>query len=303
MNKLIILYGLPGSGKTTFSNEYCANNPNTIHLNRDLIRAMFNSKWSKELEDVVKNTEYSTMYKALESGFDVILDDVSNLNPSTYSIIMTYVKELETKLNCKIEIVEKCFNVPLDECIRRDASRVIPVGEKVIKDFHHKYNPILEAKENAKHLEKFNSQNKDCEHAIIIDIDKTIALNTTGRPWYGKGAAEGMLEDIPIDPIIKHIVKQYPYKKLFVTGRDDGTDIAAATQSWLQNNGLLDDNSIILFRHENDCRTGVEVKEEIFLNEIKDKYFIDFVLEDSKKISAMYYKYGLFVLSPFNINE
>ena len=36
--KLILLVGIPGAGKTTYSNEYVKSNPNIIHLSSDLIR-------------------------------------------------------------------------------------------------------------------------------------------------------------------------------------------------------------------------------------------------------------------------
>lgn len=300
MSKLIILYGLPGSGKSTYSNEYCKNNPNTIHLNRDSIRLMFNCQWSKNLEAIVKNTEYSTMYNALESGYDVIIDDVSNLNDKTYSLIMNYVHELEEKLNCKIEIEEKYFNIPLEECIKRDSMREQPVGEKVIKDFYRRYHPKIAAATNKKQLELFNKQDARLEHAIIIDIDNTVSWNVTGRPWFGEGAAEGMKDDVVISPIVNYIIKPYPYTKIFVTGRDNDNDIQQVTTNWLINNVSISTNDVILFREHGDCRKGVEVKEELFLNNIKDKYFIDFVLEDDQRIANMYRKYGLIVLSPYD---
>ena len=36
--KLIILCGIPGSGKTTYAKKYIENNANTIHLSSDAIR-------------------------------------------------------------------------------------------------------------------------------------------------------------------------------------------------------------------------------------------------------------------------
>ena len=36
--KLIILVGIPGSGKTTYANNYMVLNSNTIHLSSDAIR-------------------------------------------------------------------------------------------------------------------------------------------------------------------------------------------------------------------------------------------------------------------------
>ena len=41
--------------------------------------------------------------------------------------------------------------------------------------------------------------------AIIVDMDGTICENVTGRPWYGEGAADGMLKDEPYTDIINLI--------------------------------------------------------------------------------------------------
>lgn len=48
-------------------------------------------------------------------------------------------------------------------------------------------------------------QDTNLPAAIIVDMDATVCLNTSGRPFYGEGAAEGMLTDEPITPILELI--------------------------------------------------------------------------------------------------
>lgn len=60
------------------------------------------------------------------------------------------------------------------------------------------------------------------QKAIIVDMDDTICENVTDRPWYGKGAAEGMLEDEPKTDLINMIrayCDQYDVELLVLTGR------------------------------------------------------------------------------------
>lgn len=45
--------------------------------------------------------------------------------------------------------------------------------------------------------------------AIIVDMDDTICENVTGRPWFGKGAAEGMLEDEPKEQILNYMKEHF----------------------------------------------------------------------------------------------
>jgi hypothetical protein len=43
---------------------------------------------------------------------------------------------------------------------------------------------------------------------------------------------------------------------------------------------------------------GEKIKRILYENEVKDKYFVDFVLEDSQKVVKMYRDLGLTVLQP-----
>ena len=56
MKKVIMMRGLPGSGKSTYAKSLLAETPNAYkRINRDELRAMFdNSHWSKGNEKYVK---------------------------------------------------------------------------------------------------------------------------------------------------------------------------------------------------------------------------------------------------------
>lgn len=141
MPKIILCRGIQGSGKTIWAKRYCEEHPNTIRLNRDDIRKMFSQKWSPQLEDIVKATEYSAMISALCSHMDVVIDDVSNLNANTRKIIDVYL--LPLNLPEGIEIVTQDFFIHLQDCIKRDSKRPNPIGEEVIRKTYEKYKDIL----------------------------------------------------------------------------------------------------------------------------------------------------------------
>lgn len=84
-------------------------------------------------ETLVKDSEYAIILIALTSKWNVIIDD-TNLNPKYISDLINIAK----KTGAKIEF--KKFIVPLDELLKRDASRENPVGEDVILKFWEKYN-------------------------------------------------------------------------------------------------------------------------------------------------------------------
>lgn len=299
MSKLIVLQGVQASGKTTYAREYCKSHSKTIRLNRDDIRAMFNCDWSRELENVVKQTEYATMRNALENGYDVILDDVSNLNDTTLQIIRGTVKDLNDKFKLNIEIEYIPFYVTLDECIQRDSLRDHSIGEKAIRDTYRKYNCKLSAMKNREQLEKFQAQDSSLPHCILVDLDNTICWNVTGRPWYGDQAPDLMSKDVPIPPMID-LLNNYSGAVIYLTGREAEEKTKNATLEWIKNNARFRENDLIIMRSDGDYEEGYVVKETLYNTYIKDKYFVDYVLEDSDKIVEMFRRKGLIVLQPYN---
>jgi predicted kinase len=124
--KLIILVGIPGSGKTTYANKYMPDYPKEAkHLSSDLIR--------KELygdESIQGNPSevFSLMQKrtieALNNGYDVIYDATNITRKDRASIISVCPKFV--KIACHI------IWAPIEFCIERDSKRERTVGKEVI---------------------------------------------------------------------------------------------------------------------------------------------------------------------------
>ena len=135
MSKLIILKGLPGSGKSTYARKLALASPNDlIVVNRDNIRSMLGKYWVPSREALVSTIEYSIIYEALNSGYEVIVD-ATNLNPKT-------IKKLE-KFKSIASLEYKEFNTSFWLCVWRDWKRGLFGGRrvdyKVIKRCYDKY--------------------------------------------------------------------------------------------------------------------------------------------------------------------
>ncbi len=138
------------------------------------------------------------------------------------------------------------------------------------------------------------------QKAIIVDIDDTISENTSGRPWYGRGAAEGMLEDEPKTDLINMIrayCDQYDVELLVLTGRHKGIE-EAATLKWLDDNWLHPDK--IFARDRTDYSSAAVYKERVYTEQIEPYYNVLMVFEDSNSCVQMFRDKGLLVLQPKN---
>ena len=308
MNKIILVLGISGSGKTYWSRQWAEEDPeHRIRLNYDDIRCMFGKYWVPDRrEQLVKDTFMYALRQAMYMGYDIVIDNMSNLNPKHQKEYIDLVNENNSfEESPKYEIEFKWFDTPIETCISRDAARENPIGEKVIKQQWSKYRTTIIQHSIKEMLENQVVQNINLPHCIIVDMDATLCFNTNGRPFWGTDADERVIDDVPNTPVVE-LVKHYkeapygtnPYKYerniIIVTGRSESARVG--TEMWLKKYGVPYDE--ILMRPNRDMTKGDELKQILYDNEIKDKYYVDFVLEDSTKVVKMYRRLGLTVLQP-----
>jgi hypothetical protein len=114
--------------------------------------------------------------------------------------------------------------------------------------------------------------------AIICDLDGTLALLERDPFDYKKLH----LDKINI-PIAK-IISLYDGKVIIVSGRED--KFKPQTESWLKKHGIKYES--IYMRKSGDYRKDSVVKREVYERNIKDKYEIEFVLEDRDQAVKMW---------------
>lgn len=135
--QLILLQGLPASGKTTFSRKWISEDlTNRIRVNKDDIRSMIG--YDKSKEGLVISIQSDIVQIALEKGLSVIVDD-TNFNPiheERYRTLLSWLNGGPFNIKLKVEFI----NTSLEKCIARDMYRGNEsVGERVIYDMYTKY--------------------------------------------------------------------------------------------------------------------------------------------------------------------
>src|SRR4051794_24799544 len=134
MTRLLITRGLPASGKTTFARKL---QPQVVRVNRDDLRLMLHGGrlLTQRSEAQVTQVQQASVEALLRRHSDVIVDD-TNLRGQT----VRRWAELAARFHAQFE-VHDFTDVPVDECVRRDASRTGDsyVGEEPIRRMHQRY--------------------------------------------------------------------------------------------------------------------------------------------------------------------
>ena len=292
--KLIICRGIPGSGKSTWAHAWVAESPTTrVRLNNDDIRRMFGPYWIPEREKLVHDTKYHTALNAMARGFDIVVDNM-NLNPKEIEFWNDVVKgfnNIQDGYNYTVEFKD-FFNVSLEECLERDKRRSNPVGEKSIREIWKRYKHFIQTTNVERYVDNLVKDDPAKPYCLVVDMDSTLCFNTNKRPWFGEGAAEGMMKDIPNLGVLR-LVESWSGYLVIATGRD--TSQAEVTKKWLNKHGIFPDE--YYFRTEGDYRKGVEVKKEQ-IERIAEKYNISAIIDDCQPIVNMYRSMGYTVLQP-----
>ena len=299
--KLILCRGIQGSGKTTWARQWVEEDPeNRVRINNDDIRNMLGKYWVTSRENLVSSIKKNMAEEAINRGYNIVVDNM-NLNPKEVLFWKDMVKMANMDPDgYQYEIEFKDFFIPLEECIRRDAMRLNPIGEKVIRETWKRYKHFIQTTEVENYVNNLIKEDESKSYCLVVDMDSTLCFNTTKRPWYGEGAAEGMINDVPNMGVLR-LVQQwtksgpaaYTNNLIIATGRD--TSQEEVTKQWLAKYNIYPQE--FYFRRKGDYRKGVEVKKEQ-IEKILEKYNVVAIIDDCEPIVNMYREMGLTVLQP-----
>lgn len=278
MRKLIVLRGLPASGKSTWAKDYVERNPGWIRVNKDDLRTMLhNGVWSMEYEQAVICARDAIIVGALLKDINVIVDD-TNFN----SAHVTHIMELCKTHNTSFEV--KDFDVDLSDCLRRNAERPESsrVPDKVILDMYAKY--VLPNKPKL-------AQSIDKPKSIIVDLDGTLALHNGRHPFDFMRC----YEDLVNKPVLECVqaMQDKGYRLIFLTGREETA--YKLTEQWLKDKCGIEYGYTIHMRSEGDNRKDSLVKEEIIKERILPNHYVEFVLDDRQQVVDHLRELGLTV--------
>jgi predicted kinase len=280
MKKVLILQGLPASGKSQFAKELLLANPGRwVRTNKDLLREMAHaSHWSPANEKFILQLRNTTISMALVAGKHVIIDDTN------FGKNIQQIQEL-VQGEAQVQVNDSFLKVPVEECIRRDLLRPKSVGKDVIMKM---YNQFVRPQ-----LVKPIIYQPNLPDAIIVDMDGTLAIMGDRSP-YDISRCD---LDLPNFPVVETVQKLQESKTIIImSGRTD--DSKEKTAAWLAKYGI--NYQHIYMRGVGDTRKDSIVKQELFERFVQDKYNVSFILDDRQQVVDMWRSLGLTV---FQVGE
>lgn len=270
--KLMMLRGLPASGKSTWAKEFILSQPTGAwkRVNKDDLRAMIDAgKWSHGNEQFIIQVRDTLVEIALKKGINVIVDDTNLSHVHSASL-------LSTAMQCGAEFEIKDFEVTLDEAIKRDLARPNSVGASVIKRMY--YESVL----------KKPGLNPDGIPAIMCDLDGTLAKIGKRNPYDASTCGQD-----EINAHVYHMIETYKsdHDIIFMSGRSE--EYRPQTEAWLEKRILFPHGYKLFMRPIGDNRKDAIVKLELFEKFVNPYYTVNLVLDDRDQVVEMWRAIGL----------
>lgn len=305
--QLLILRGLPASGKSTYAREWVNADPlNRARVNRDDLRDAIHGgphDYDFNLEKHI-TTAADVLGRAMLAAGKSVIVDAMNLRQA-------YVRgwvEVGREYGAEVNIMD--FAVDPEECVARDALRDRSVGAEFIRDTAKRFGiksvlggalpplpPEIYGEWSTSSTRGTYAPDTSLPPAIIVDLDGTVALHDRSPYDYDR-----LGTDRPNRPVLE-LINMYLYGRweigdpvgvIFVSGRPDSH--RELTEQWLD--VRLDEWDELrpydlFMRAADDKRNDAIVKREIFDNHIRDKYNVIGVFDDRNRVVRMWRDLGL----------
>ncbi|NDW08866.1 AAA family ATPase [Dysgonomonas sp. 520] len=295
--QLLILIGAPGSGKSTFAKYFIRTEENWMRLCRDDFRTMHFTYSNLPLHEEGMITEMidSSIETLLRRRCNVLLDATH----CKAEYLNHYIEKFNHLADISFKIFEADAKTIAERCEKRnkETGKYIPANvqkrymkelEELKKTFDFSTRPLLDNRVTT------IEQDASLRKAIICDLDGTLALMNHRNPFDASTSDEDDL-NVPVANTLKVFAKE-GYEILLVSGREDR--FREPTVRFLHKHNIPYHQ--LWMRQSKDFRKDSVIKSEIYEAEIKDKYFVEFVLDDRDQVVDLWRKE--LKLSCFQVN-
>lgn len=287
--------GLPASGKSTRALQLLADSGGRMRrVNLDDIRDMLDRHpdgrtWTHQHEATAQAIQEAAVLAAVKGGFDVVIDNthLTPRMPGRLKAVLAPVQGVEF-------VIHDFTDVPVEECIRRDAARAYPVGEEAIRRLHQRHQS---ATKNGWRLtaEWMSDQptvepyvaDESLPQAVMCDIDGTLSLHNGRGPYDFERCGEDLL-NVPVRRALQ-LHWADGYHVVLLSGRSE--EYRELTAAWLVRHEVPFDE--LWMRPAGDRRRDDIVKAELFDAHVRRRFNVRLSLDDRDRVVALWRRLGL----------
>ncbi|NDW18018.1 polynucleotide kinase [Dysgonomonas sp. 216] len=269
---VLVLLGVSDDEKVLFARKLVESGKNWMFVNRNGIRQINFSeiKMGVRQENLITEMILSSVNGLLSKKSNVVLD-IDTFKEDHYT-------QLITRFNHQASISFKVFEAHISDKTDKAQTKRI----KEFDNFLEKFD--VSQRKQIEDTEKVLEQDETLPKAIICDLDGTLAL-MNGRPSYNASKADEDILNVSVANLLK-IYSGLGYKILLLTGRYER--FREPSLRFLSIHNVLYDG--LWMRKDGDMRKDAVTKYEVFMTEIYNKYFVEFVLEDRNQVVDMWRK-------------
>lgn len=288
--EILVLRGLPASGKTTHAMSLSATH---TRVSRDDIRLALTGRTDKfagdhTFEEKVTQIEEDLVRAYIRAGRSVVVDD-TNLKAK-------YARrwvQLANTLGVEADVIN--FKVPLDELLKRNAKRFNKVPEDVIRDLYARFPPKQWPEILTSTMKEFTggkyNPNPNLPPTVTFDLDGTVAHMVPGgrSPYDPTRYMEDTVDENLLE--LAHYLKAAGVHVGVLTGR--GEESREVCEEWLNDNGFPFD--FLVMRPAGDTRQDGVVKVEMFQQQVAPKYRVLVHFDDRARVVEALRSIGVLV--------
>jgi predicted kinase len=137
--KVLILIGVPASGKSTWSLDFVRKNPDWVRVSRDDFRFMLKGQpvCDPKIEFLINTLQDTVILDSLAKGLNVVIDN-TNLKKK-------YIEHFAKLVQPYASVEFQVFDISLDEALERDESREKKVGKEVLERMFNQYENLVDS--------------------------------------------------------------------------------------------------------------------------------------------------------------